>query len=193
MEGMENVVLVGVDGSPESGRAAEWAFAEAASLKWRIWFANIVPPAPVTDPRVELGYLRGAVREAELIFGSLMAEAESRGVPAQSRVIGGLPGTSWSGCQPGQDLEWSGGGTGPGSLPAWAVSPLLWPRTLPALPRSSLRPGVKACCPQTLQQFPNAADFPGKSSRRWRPVRRPYRCLPWPQGWHSATASRCAR
>lgn len=86
---MENVVLVGIDGSGESAGAAAWALAEAEVLKWSIVFAHAVPPVGVADPEVEARYFRGAVGEAERTFGPFLAEAEARGIPAEGQVVAG--------------------------------------------------------------------------------------------------------
>lgn len=86
---MENLVLVGVDGSKESAGAAEWALAEAKARHWGISFTTVVPPAPVADPQVDAGYRRGAVHEAELVHGPMVAHAQARGLEAQSHVIPG--------------------------------------------------------------------------------------------------------
>lgn len=86
---MNNLVLVGVDGSSGSARAADWALAEAGARKWSVLFATVVPLAPVTDPQVEAAYFRGAARDAEQIFGPLIAQAQVQGIAAASQVIAG--------------------------------------------------------------------------------------------------------
>lgn len=86
---MENTVLVGIDGSSGSAGAAAWALAEAEAFRWKIVFAQAVPPAGVADPEVEAGYFRGAVGEAERTFEPFLTEAEARGVPAEGQVLTG--------------------------------------------------------------------------------------------------------
>jgi nucleotide-binding universal stress UspA family protein len=86
---MENVVLVGVDGSPESLRAADWALAEASGRRWQIAFANIFPPSATADPQVEAAYLLAARRAAELIFEELQAAARALHVRFHGHVLSG--------------------------------------------------------------------------------------------------------
>ncbi len=86
---MANTILVGIDGSTESAVAADWALAEAKSLKWSVVFVHAVSPVDVADPEVEARYFRAAFSEAERTFVPFLEDAESRGVPAESRVVAG--------------------------------------------------------------------------------------------------------
>ncbi|MFB0834623.1 universal stress protein [Arthrobacter halodurans] len=86
---MENVVLVGVDGSAESREAAGWATAEAAARGWPLLFANACPQPVVADPLVEAAYLLATGRAAEPMFADLAAAARALGVVAECRVLRG--------------------------------------------------------------------------------------------------------
>lgn len=86
---MENVVLVGVDGSPESRGAALWAVHEAGARQWPIWFANVFPNPTIADPSIDSGYLRTAHRDAERLFRDLETEARRLGIPSQGIAVPG--------------------------------------------------------------------------------------------------------
>ncbi|MFJ6418384.1 universal stress protein [Paeniglutamicibacter sp. NPDC091659] len=86
---MENVVLVGVDGSPESRGAASWALHEAEVRQWPVWFAYVFPKPTIADPAVDSAYLRASHRTAQLIFDELEAEAKARGIQVQSVALPG--------------------------------------------------------------------------------------------------------
>lgn len=86
---MENIVLIGVDGSPESLGAAHWALKEASLRRWGAWFANVFPPSPAADPQVEAAYLRAARRAADLVFAQLQPIARELQVPSHYRALAG--------------------------------------------------------------------------------------------------------
>lgn len=86
---MQNLVLAGVDGSPESLDAARWALTEACARRWSIRFANILPPAQVTDPQLQAAYPHAAWQAAALVFEDLQAAAKDLGVPAQCELLSG--------------------------------------------------------------------------------------------------------
>jgi nucleotide-binding universal stress UspA family protein len=86
---MENVVLVGVDGSPESQGAACWALLEAGSRQWPIWFAHVFSNPVIADPSVDSAYLRTAHRDAERMFHGLETEASRLGISSQGIAVPG--------------------------------------------------------------------------------------------------------
>lgn len=88
-ETMESVVLVGVDGSPESRGAAHWALLEAGSRRWPIWFANVFPNPTIADPSIDSAYVRTAHHDAERMFQDLETEADRLGISSQGIAVPG--------------------------------------------------------------------------------------------------------
>jgi nucleotide-binding universal stress UspA family protein len=86
---MENVVLAGVDGSPESRGAALWAVREAGFRQWPVWFANVFPSPTIADPSIDSAYLQTAHRDAERLFQGLETEARRLGVSSQGIALPG--------------------------------------------------------------------------------------------------------
>ena len=86
---MENLVLVGIDGSPESFEAARWALTEASTRRWPIWFATVNPLPQVVDPQVEAAFPHTAWRTATPVFEELKAAAKDIGVPAHCKLLSG--------------------------------------------------------------------------------------------------------
>lgn len=86
---MENLVVAGVDGSPESRRAAQWALAEASARRWPILFVTVRPPPQVADPRVEVAYHHSAWQAADPLFEELKADAKALGVSAHCKLLVG--------------------------------------------------------------------------------------------------------
>lgn len=89
MMAMENVVLVGVDGSPESRGASRWALLEAGSRHWPIWFVHVFSNPTIADPSVDSAYLRTAHRDAERLFQGLETEAGHLGISSQGLAVPG--------------------------------------------------------------------------------------------------------
>ena len=89
MMAMENVVLVGVDGSSESRGAAAWALREARSQQWPIWFVHAFSKPTIVDPSVDSAYLRTTQREADRMFRELATEASRLGVASQGTAVPG--------------------------------------------------------------------------------------------------------
>lgn len=89
---MENLVVAGVDGSPESRGAAQWALAEASARRWPILFVKVHPPLQVADPQVEVGYRHSARQAANALFEELKSAAKALGVTVHCKLLAGHPG-----------------------------------------------------------------------------------------------------
>ncbi|XKH52077.1 universal stress protein [Citricoccus nitrophenolicus] len=89
---MEDMVLVGVDGSSESLDAARWALTEASLRRWSVWFARVSPPAQVVDPQVDVAYRHSAMQAADPVFGELEAAAKDLRVPVHFSLLFGQAG-----------------------------------------------------------------------------------------------------
>ncbi|MFB2557401.1 universal stress protein [Herbiconiux liangxiaofengii] len=80
-------IVVGIDGSPASGEALNWAIREALVREARLELVTVITPELASEPELEVGSLDAAtevLREAE-------AKAEAAGVPASISAVRGQP------------------------------------------------------------------------------------------------------
>lgn len=88
---MEEVVLVGFDGSPTSRQALDWALAEAKNRGWPVQLVSAFTPAPVDDPMVSERYADAAAHGGHTLLQEALDRAKAGNVPAESRVVAGDP------------------------------------------------------------------------------------------------------
>ena len=88
---MEEVVLVGFDGSETSGRALDWALSEAQSRGWPVRLITVVSAAGVDDPQVDHQYLASARRGGEGVLQTALDRAGALGLRAEGHVVSGDP------------------------------------------------------------------------------------------------------
>jgi nucleotide-binding universal stress UspA family protein len=90
---MEDVVLVGYDGSPASSRALDWAIDEARLRGWPLRLVTAFSPAQnIADPMVEGKYVELETRRGESMLQEALERAKNHGVTVESRVVAGNPG-----------------------------------------------------------------------------------------------------
>ena len=91
----DNVVLVGVDGSPESLGAVDWAVARAVRNEWRVHLLCAYSLPSFTTASLDGGYAAlddTAIREgAQLVLDEAVARAEGHGVKVTSSLEAGDP------------------------------------------------------------------------------------------------------
>ena len=90
---MEDVVLVGYDGSPASRYALDWAIDEARLRGWPLRLVTAFSPAQnIADPMVEGKYVELETRRGESMLQEALERAKNHGVTVESRVVAGNPG-----------------------------------------------------------------------------------------------------
>lgn len=88
---MEEVVLVGFDGSETSGRALDWALSEAKSRSWPVRLVTVISTAGVDDPQVDHQYMASARRGGEGVLQAALDRAGAMGLQAEGHVVSGDP------------------------------------------------------------------------------------------------------
>ena len=88
---MEDVVLVGFDGSETSARALDCGLFEAQSRGWPVRLVTVVSTAGVDDPQVDHQYLASARRGGEGVLQAALDRAGALGLRAEGHVVAGDP------------------------------------------------------------------------------------------------------
>ena len=86
---MRNVILVGVDGSPNSDRALDWAIVEANIRNWSLRLVSTFPSTFVADPIVGASYALAARQEAQAVLNHAAKRAETQNVRTEAHVESG--------------------------------------------------------------------------------------------------------
>ncbi len=87
-------IVVGVDGSEESGRALVWAVAEAAARGWAVEAVMVwSPPSPVLPAHLPLGAMKGVGDDSKVldVLREFVGKVDASGVPVECTIVEGHP------------------------------------------------------------------------------------------------------
>ncbi|WP_026818962.1 universal stress protein [Arthrobacter castelli] len=86
---MEDVVLVGIDGSPAASRALEVAITEACVRSWPLHLISVFAPSLVIDPTVGSVYAGAQQHESTMLLEEAAEPAIRRGLEVSTRIESG--------------------------------------------------------------------------------------------------------